>query len=207
MVDGPISFGQTLFAPFRRLSAVLGDKIQKLTDFSTAEKQLAQSIEQGKVVPAAPPAPAKPGFVQKIGGNGIMMLLAGGLSLAAVGAGLSFIFKSIASGIATISALPWYVILSWIAIFAAVILIPLAIFAFLRMRKRNLTMFLEAGGWAVNLPMRLSMTVSRIFTRGTEYPEGVRFSVVKKTSRLVTLFRLLVIVAAVWYLCRKYQLF
>ena len=207
MVDGPISFGQTLFAPFRRLSAVLGDKIQKLTDFSTAEKQLAQSIEQGKVVPAAPPAPAKPGFVQKLGGNGIMMLLAGGLSLAAVGAGLSFIFKSIASGIATISALPWYVILSWIAIFAAVILIPLAIFAFLRMRKRNLTMFLEAGGWAVNLPMRLSMTVSRIFTRGTEYPKGVCFSVVKKTSRLVTLFRLLVIVAAVWYLCRKYLLF
>ena len=211
MVEGPISFGQTLFAPFRRLSAALGDKIQKLTDFSATEKQLAQSIEQGKVVPAAPPDPAKPGFVQKLGGNGVMMLLAGGLSLAAVGAGLSFVFKSIASGIATISALPWYVILSWIAVFAAIILIPLAIFASLRMRKRNLTMFLEAGGWAVNLPMRLSMTVSRIFTRGTEYPAGARFAVVKKPSTriiniIITMVLLIIIAGAVWYLCWKYQL-
>lgn len=214
MVEGPISFGQTLFAPFRRLSAALGDKIQKLTDFSTTEKQLAQSIEQGKVVPAAvpPAAPAKPGFVQKLGGNGVMMMLAGGLSLAAVGAGLSFIFKSIAGGIATISALPWYVILSWIAVFAAVIMVPLAIFASLRMRKRNLTMFLEAGGWAVNLPMRLSMSVSRIFTRGTEYPAGARFAVVKKPASRkavisITLVLLLIIAFALWYLCRECQIF
>ena len=99
--------------------------MQKLTDFSTTEKQLAESIEQGKIVPVPAPAPvpAKPGFVQKLGGNGAMMLLAGGLSLAAVGAGLSFIFKSIASGIATISALPWYVITIWIAVFAAIIFV------------------------------------------------------------------------------------
>lgn len=211
MVEGPISFGQTLFAPFRRLSAALGNKIQKLTDFSATEKQLAQSIEQGKVVPAAPAAPAKPGFVQKLGGNGVMMLLAGGLSLAAVGAGLSFIFKSIASGIATISALPWYVILSWVAVFAAIILVPLAIFAFLRMRKRNLTMFLEAGGWAVNLPMRLSMTVSRLFTRGTEYPAGSRFAVIKKPGQrvisiIITMILLIIIAGAVWYICWKYQI-
>ena len=212
MVEGPISFGQTLFAPFRRLSAALGNKIQKLTDFSATEKQLAQSIEQGKVVPATPAAPAKPGFVQKLGGNGVMMLLAGGLSLAAVGAGLSFVFKSIASGIATISALPWYVILSWVAVFAAIILVPLAIFASLRMRKRNLTMFLEAGGWAVNLPMRLSMTVSRLFTRGTEYPAGSRFAVIKKPGQrvisiIITMILLIIIAGAVWYICWKYQIF
>ena len=204
MVDGPISFGQTLFAPFRRLSAAISGKIQKLTDFSAAEKQLAQSIEQGKVAPAAPP-PAAPGLLQKLHGNGIMLLLAGGLSVAAIGAGLSFIFKSIVSGVATISALPWYVILSWAAIFAAVILVPMAIFAFLRLRKRNLTMFLEAGGWAVNLPMRLSMSVSRIFTRGTVYPEGSRFAVIKKprskrAAWIITLILLAVIAGAVCYL-------
>lgn len=204
MVDGPISFGQTLFAPFRRLSAAISGKIQKLTDFSAAEKQLAQSIEQGKVAPAAPP-PAAPGLLQKLQGNGVMLLLAGGLSLAAIGAGLSFIFKSIVSGVATISALPWYVILSWAAIFAAVILLPMAIFAFLRLRKRNLTMFLEAGGWAVNLPMRLNMNVSRIFTRGTEYPQGSRFAVIKRPGSklaawMIAFILLAVIAAAVWYL-------
>ena len=207
MVDGPISFGQTLFAPFRRLSAAISGKIQKLTDFSAAEKQLAQSIEQGKVAPVAPP-PAAPGLLQKLQGNGVMLLLAGGLSLAAIGAGLSFIFKSIVSGVAMISALPWYVILSWVVIFAAVFLLPMAIFAFLRLRKRNLTMFLEAGGWAVNLPMRLSMNVSRIFTRGTSYPQGSRFAVIKKprskrAAWMITLILLAVIAGAVWYMVSK----
>lgn len=213
MVEGPISFSQTLFAPFRRLSAALSNKIQKLTDFSTTEKQLAQSIDQGKIVPAPipAPAPAKPGFVQRLGGNGAMMMLAGGLSLAAVGAGLSFIFKSIASGIATISALPWYVIVIWIAVFAAIIFVPLAIFAFLRMRKRNLTMFLEAGGWAINLPMRLSMAVSKIFTRSAEYPANAHFIVVKSPGKkffhfLIILLELVIITGMIWYLCWKYQL-
>ena len=204
MVDGPISFGQTLFAPFRRLSAAISGKIQKLTDFSAAEKQLAQSIEQGKVAPAAPP-PAAPGLLQKFQGNGIMLLLAGGLSVAAIGAGLSFIFKSIVTCIAVISAMPLILILEWIAVLAAVILLPMAIFAFLRLRKRNLTMFLEAGGWAVNLPMRLSMSVSRIFTRGTLYPQGSRFAVIKRSRSkraawIITLILLAVIAGAVWYL-------
>jgi hypothetical protein len=103
------------------------------------------------------------------------------------------------------------VILSWVAVFAAIILVPLAIFAFLRMRKRNLTMFLEAGGWAVNLPMRLSMTVSRLFTRGTEYPAGSRFAVIKKPGQrvisiIITMILLIIIAGAVWYICWKYQI-
>ena len=33
--------------------------------------------------------------------------------------------------------------------------------------------------------MRLSMTVSRLFTRGTEYPAGSRFAVIKKPGQRV----------------------
>ena len=205
MVEGPISFSQTLFAPFRRLSAAISGKIQKLTDFSATEKQLAQSIESGNLqaAPAAPAAPQKPSFVQKLGGNGMMMLLAGGLSLAAIGAGLSFIFKSIVSAVVAISLMPWYLIFSWIAVFAGIILIPMAIFAAIRLHKRNLTMFLEAGGWGINLPMRLNICVSRLFTRGTRYPEHSRFAVVKKPARrIITLIILALLLTAV--LCGVY---
>ena len=204
MVEGPISFSQTLFAPFRRLSAAVSGKIQKLTDFSATEKQLAQSIEQGKIAPAAPPPP-QPSFAQKLGSNGVMMLLAGGLSLAAIGAGLSYVFKSIVSCVVMISAMPWYVILEWVALIAGIILIPMAIFAGIRLRKRNLTMFLEAGGWAVNLPMRLNMYVSRLFTRGTLYPAHSRFEVVNKPlKRFIALFMLAltvgILAAAIYFL-------
>ncbi len=190
MVEGPISFCQTLFAPLRRLADAVSGKLQKLTDFSSTEKQLAQGIEQGKL-PAAAPAKAEVPASQKFLSNGAMMMLAGGLSLAAVGAGLSFVFKSIANGIATISALPLYIILIWIAVFIAIFMVPMAIFAWLRMRKRNLTLFLEAGGWAVNLPMRLSILVSRIFTQGTEYPPNSKFINPPKVSR--SIFKLVMI--------------
>ena len=206
MVEGPISFSQTLFAPLRRLSDAVSGKLQKLTDFSSSEKQLMQSIDQGKLPPASPAKPEAPAS-QKFLSNGAMMMLAGGLSLAAVGAGLSFVFKSIANGIATISALPLHIILIWVAVFIAIFMVPMAIFAYLRMRKRNLTLFLEAGGWAVNLPMRLSMLVSRIFTQGTEYPPHSRFIEPPKVStRIFKLLAIALIVTAIiaaaywWYI-------
>ena len=208
LVEGPISFGQTLFAPFRRLSEAVSDKIQKLTDFSSTEKQLAKAIEQGKMPPAAPVPPPIP-TAQKFMNNGSMMLLAGGLSLAALGAGLSFVLKSITSAITAISALPFYVILIWIVVLISIFMVPTAIFAFLKLRKRNLTLFLEAGGWAINLHMRLNMYVSGIFTRSTEYPEHTQFKICKTPKKQRTLLFVLPVIiillaagAALWYLTK-----
>lgn len=210
MVDGPISFRQTLFAPFRRISEALGNKIQKITDFSSTEKQLTQAIETGKMPPAKPQTPPNTPMSQKLLNNGSMMLLAGGLSVAALGAGLSFVLKSITSAITSISALPGYVILIWIAVLVAIFMVPTAIFAFLKLRKRNLTLFLEAGGWSVNLPMRLNMHVSSLFTRGTEYPEDAVFKVIKPVrNKRKTVFVLLILLvlaaagAALWYLQKR----
>lgn len=208
LVDGPISFGQTLFAPFRRISEALTEKLQKLTDFSSTEKQLTKAIDQGKMPPTAPP-PANVPPAQRFLGNGSVMLLAGGLSVAALGAGLSFVLKAITGAITAISALPGYVILIWIVVLIAIFMVPTAIFAFLKLRKRNLTLFLEAGGWAVNLPMRLNMHVSGIFTHGTEYPANTEFKVIKKPGKrtlcfcLLIMFILLLGAAALWYLQYK----
>lgn len=206
MVEGPISFGQTLSSPFRRLSEALGEKMQKLTDFSQTEKQLVNAIDKG-TLPTAPAAPANASISQKFLGNGSMMLLAGGLSMAALGAGVSFVLKGITNAIATISALPFYVILFWVFAAVAIILVPASIFAFLKLRKRNLTLFLEAGGWSINLHMRLNMYISGIFTHSTQYPENTEFKLCKvpgkKRSLLFVLLVILVLAiaaAALWYL-------
>ncbi|MBR2357913.1 MAG: hypothetical protein IKA65_07820 [Lentisphaeria bacterium] len=204
MVEGPISFGQTLFAPFRRLSEAVSEKLQKLTDFSSTEKQLAKAIDQGKLPPAAPAAPAQIP-AQKFMNNNSMILLAGGLSVAALGAGLSFVVKAITGAITAISALPFYVILIWIVVLISIFMVPTAIFAFLKLRKRNLTLFLEAGGWAINLHMRLNMYVSGIFTRSTEYPKHTEFKISKLPCRKRPLMFivpiLLVLAAAAAALC------
>ncbi len=206
MVEGPISFGQTLFAPFRRLSEAMNEKLQKLTDFSSTEKQLVKAIDQGKLPPQTPAAAPLPA-AQKFMNNNSMILLAGGLSVAALGAGLSFVLKAITGAITAISALPFYVILIWIVVLVAIFMVPTAIFAFLKLRKRNLTLFLEAGGWAINLHMRLNMYVSGIFTRSTQYPAHTEFKLCKmpgkKRSMLFIVPVLLVVLAAaaaLWYL-------
>ena len=211
MVEGPISFGQTVAAPFRRLSEALSNKLQKLTDFSGAEKELSTAIDKGKM-PATPP-PAQPQnlpLAQRVMNNHSMVLLAGGLSLAAIGAGFSFIVKGLGSICAAISAQPFYVILIWIAVILGIILIPMAIFAFLQLRKRNITLFLEAGGWAVNLPMRLNIHLSGIFTHATCYPKGSVFKAIKIKRTVRTLrFTLMVLIvlaaaaAALWYLHKR----
>ena len=210
MVEGPISFGQTILAPFRRLSEALSNKLQKLTDFSSTEKELSTAIDKGKL-PAPRPAAPQPDmpWTQRFMNNHSMMLLAGGLSLAAIGAGFSFIVKGLGSICAAISAQPFYVILIWIAVILGIIIVPMAIFAFLQLRKRNITLFLEAGGWAVNLPMRLNIHLSGIFTHKTAYPKQAVFKVVKyKKSSRTLYFTLLVLItlaaaaAALWYLHR-----
>ncbi len=172
MVEGPISFWQSVFAPFRRLAALIGTRIQKFTDFSAVEKQLETTVNTGKM-PIAPAAPGKGGLFST---NGSIFLLAGGLSVAAIGAAFSFLAKSVVSIVESISKMsPWTLIGGTLTILLFIFL-PISINAILKMRKRNLTIFLEAAGWAINLPMRLNASVSSLFTRCGIYPEGTKFN-------------------------------
>ncbi len=180
IVDGPISFAQALWGPFRRLGGALSDKLQKLTDFSNVEKQLSGDINNfggSGTTPATPPAASagKGGFW----GNGSMFLLAGGISVAAIGAAFSYLAKTCASIIENVSAAAWWKIILWIVVIPLIFLIPASINAIMKMRKRNLTLFLEAAGWSVNLPMRLNAAVSRFFTRFGVYPAGATFEKMK----------------------------
>ena len=102
--------------------------------------------------------------------------------------------------------------LLWLLVAVPAMIILFAIV--LRLRKRNLTMFLEAGGWAVNLPMRLNIYVSRLFTSNTIYPKNSRFAVVKKPVRkffklvrlaLIIAGALLAAVVLALYVCDKFD--
>ena len=172
MVDGPISFWQTVFAPFRRLANLIGGRIQKLTDFSAVEKQLENTVNTGKL-PVVPAVPAKGGL---LGSNGSIFLLAGGLSVAAIGAAFSFLAKSVVGIVESISKMSFWTLIGGTLAIALFVFLPISINAILKMRKRNLTIFLEAAGWAVNLPMRLNASVSGLFTRCGIYPEGTKFN-------------------------------
>ena len=213
LVSGPISFWQTLFAPFRKLGEAIGGKVQKLTGNSTEnlEKEMNKGVDNTAnrlSAPQPPPPPQKSGLMS----NSSMLLLAGGLSIAALGAALSYMAKTMASIVASVVAMPPWRLTMWILIIIAIIFLPLAINALLQLRKRNLTLFLEAAGWAVNLPMRLNAKVSHFFTYTGIYPKDAKFKRMelerredngkRGNGRLIALLIVFVVLCAVYGVCR-----
>ncbi len=165
-LDGPVSFAQSFSLPFRRLGKNIGDKIKKYTDFGNLEKAVDSGIDNAaKGTPAPPPAPAAPKGAML---NGSMMMLAGGVSLAALGSSLAFMVKSL-------NQIPLSALLISLGILALLILLPPAFSAIGKLQRRNLSRFLAAAGWVVNLRIRLSVRSSRLFSGEAPYPPRSRF--------------------------------
>ena len=190
LVYGPISFWQTVLEPFRRLGAAISGKSQKLTDYSATEKAMSEKIDNtsdkltapkgskpapgaAKTVPSAEQPAKNGGILGK--GNTTMLLLAGGLSIAAIGAALSYVVKTIAAAVSSMMAMPPLQLVQLVLTVLLILFAPLALYAILQLRKRNLTLFLEAAGWAINLPMKLNSRVSNFFTYFGIYPEDAKF--------------------------------
>ena len=56
----------------------------------------------------------------------------------------------------------------------AVVLLPGIIIGFVKIRKRDMGLLLEAMGWAVNIRMRLSVSLGQLFTRIPGLPKSAR---------------------------------
>ena len=86
-----------------------------------------------------------------------MLLMGGGIGIAALGSSIAFIVKQLAN----VSI--WNVL----AVLLGIILIfggPVVAVSLVKLYRRNLSRFLEANGYAVNRPMRLSRRMGAIFT-------------------------------------------
>jgi hypothetical protein len=92
---------------------------------------------------------------QGVGVGGFMA--GGGLAIAAVTSSLAFV----SSTMARIN--PLYFLWAFLSLIA-LILLPTAIIAAIRLRRRDIGLLLEAGGWAVNAPMRLSRALGARLT-------------------------------------------
>ena len=94
-----------------------------------------------------------------------MLLMGGGIGLAALGSSIAFIAKSLQNvSFGTVMA----VLAGIIVIFGG----PSVIIALIRIFNRNLSRFLESCGCAVNRPMRMNWRMGRIFTFVPKRPAG-----------------------------------
>ena len=95
--------------------------------------------------------------------SGSMLLMGGGVGLAAIGSSIAFM----AQALHKISL--WNVVV----VLLCVILIfggPVVIISLVKLYRRNVAGFLEAGGWALNKRLRLSRKMGLIFTNRPRIP-------------------------------------
>ena len=197
-VEQPVSISEALKNPFYRFGAFVGEQISKFFNSKAAgaQKELGAQLSSGKV----PPVPA----AGNNGGNASMILMGGGIGIAALGSSVAFITKQLQ----TVSI--WdilSVLLGIILIFGG----PVVAVSLVKLYRRNLSRFLEATGCAVNRRMRMSRAMGNIFTFSPEMPAGkkIRSSFVPRrvagawgAQLLIVLVVLLIIgaCAGVWYM-------
>jgi hypothetical protein len=181
IAENPISLTEAMAAPFLRIGSALTRKVEGITQ--TAEKNLDQSAEQviAAPAPAAAPANAPPG----------QLLAGGGIAIAALGSSLAFMTK-------TFAGLTLLQILGGLLVAALAVLIPSAVIAWIRLKRRDLSVLLEGAGWAINTRMRLTRSQRLAFTSRPPYPKNSTFM----RDRLWWLKRVLWIVFALFLLSR-----
>lgn len=159
IVDQPISLSEAMLAPFQRLGAVLTRKVEQLTQ--NAENKLDQTGDLLSAPTPPPPPPQTPPGPAQTG----QLLAGGGIAIAALGSSLAFMTKTFAN-------LSLLQMLGGLLAAVLAVLLPSAIVAALRLRRRDLSLLLEASGWAINTRMRLSPTQRRSFTADPPLPKG-----------------------------------
>ena len=133
--------------PFQKFSDFIRKQIEKMTK-SSEEKVSSMASSAGA------------------SGTARDLMLGGGLAIAALGSSFVYITKALSE------VKPSQVLLALLGL-VLLILLPSIIAGFVKIRKRDMSALLEASGWAVNVRMRINMTMGRLFTHTPQLPKEV----------------------------------
>jgi len=148
IVENPISIYESIRAPFQQFTSFIRKQVDKFTKSG-----------QGKLEKSST-APSASGMTRDL-------LLGGGIAIAALGSSFAYVTKALSQ------VKPTHILVALVGI-ATIILLPGIIMGFVKIRKRDMSAFLEASGWAVNVHMHLSTTLGRLFTHVPSLPKDVR---------------------------------
>lgn len=158
IIDNPVSVPEAIVSPFKRLGRMLSGKIEAIT--ASGQKQFdaktSAVVNQAGGTPAPAPQPQPTTNKGLLAGG---LLMGGGVAIAALGSAMAYIGNTLAtdSGRFTFLVVVIGVILS--------VIIPTAIVAILKLRRRDFSAILEGSRWAINVRMRLTRKQGRAFTQ------------------------------------------
>jgi hypothetical protein len=175
IAEQPVSIGEAFKAPFYQFADFISKQTERIFNTRNAAMQKSMTDEMNKSqmaqvpqVPAAnAPATPAPAANAPSGGMGNlpMLLMGGGIGIAALGSSIAFIANSLQDvSFKTVLA----VLAGIVVIFGG----PSVVIALIKIFRRNLGRFLESCGCAVNRPMRMSRKMGHIFTFVPKRPHG-----------------------------------
>ncbi len=158
VVEAQVSLTEAFWAPWAKLFGGVSAACKK---FLSAKQEKATAGVSGALqkVPAAPAAAPAPN-------NGAAMAS----SVAAIGIGVGMVGAAFAGLMSAISGMPWWHVLVGLAGVVLAVSLPSVILAWFKLRARDLGAILNACGWAVNVPLRLSARLAREFTTTAKTP-------------------------------------
>mgnify|MGYP006285957951 CR=1 FL=1 len=195
IVENPISLREALIAPFVGAWQFVSGRVQSL--LTTGRQRLATGTEQA-MIPAAPGQQGAQGAGGSGAGAGPMALVAGiSVSIAALGSGFAFAVSSLAkAGPRPIG----YALLAVVGI----VFVPLLFRVIWRLRRQDLSVMLEASGWAVNHRMRLNRRLRRHFTVKKEYPRRASGGPMRGWVRVTIILLVMAVLMVGAYLMSKH---
>jgi hypothetical protein len=199
IIDHPISIRQAFWSPYKKLSKMISDQLQK---FAASKSEAVDSklqgtaIEHGKAIAAPAPATPKPPFdVGKFAG----IFAAIGLAIGAIGG----ILTAIVGGVLSLKI--WQMPLALVGLML-MISGPAMILAWFKLKNRNLAPILDANGWAINARAKINIPFGTSLTGLASLPAGAHRSLVdpfaeKKSMWPYYLLVLVLLLAGVglWY--------
>jgi hypothetical protein len=148
IILNPIGLMESIKAPFIKLSDTIKNQVERFA------KTRESKIETTLVAPSGTSA------VRDI-------LVGGGVAIAALGSSFAYIAKAV-------SQVKLVHFLITIGIILSAILFPGFIIGLIKLRRRNLSILFEASGCAINVRMKLTVGLGRLFTFIPPYPAGSR---------------------------------
>ena len=207
IVDNPISIAQAFWSPYRRMSTVVENLINK----SAAEKDAKMMADATAKINAAPtelpaaPAASTEGGAAKPEATPPFDIAKFAGIFAAIGMAVGMIGSALVTLGKGIFALEWWqLLLSFLGILL-IISGPSMVLAWMKLRRRNIAPLLNANGWAVNAAAKISIPFGETLTDVAKYPKLKLKDPYAKTGMpawvkvLITILILGGAAAAVWF--------
>ncbi len=171
IIDNPISIRQAFWSPYKKLSQMISDQLQKLAASkanAVEDKMLKTVVDTSKGPLEVPAVPPKPPFdVGKFAG----IFAAIGLAIGAIGG----ILASIVGGLLGLKF--WQIPLAVIGLML-LISCPSMVLAWFKLKRRNLGPILDANGWAINARLLVNIPFGTTLTSLAHLPKGANHSLI-----------------------------